>query len=260
MPQTKQKTPLSNTVLKGFQVLDLFTRREPALTAKQAAERIGLPFSSVYRMLVTMTKGGFLDYSPDTRKYRLGLKLLEYAGIVQDTLDVREIARSCMLELCKMTQETVHLMVPSGLKGVFINRIESPQNLRTHAIVGQRVPLYVGATARAILAFSGKEVEEAIIIGGLEPVTENTIVSPEVLKAENARCRKLGYCISRGELNPGTAVVAAPISDSTGKAIASIAIAAPAFRLSDKSIGEFAQMARQGAIEVSSRFGFSRLA
>ena len=47
------------------------------------------------------------------------------------------------------TRETIHLMVPDGDAGIYIDRVESPQRIRVAASLGAREPLHVSAVGKA---------------------------------------------------------------------------------------------------------------
>jgi DNA-binding IclR family transcriptional regulator len=65
----------------------------------------------------------------------------------------------------------------------------------------------------------------------VRPCTRNTITSLETLTHELERIRQHGYAIDDREVDDGTRCVAAPVFDSTGRVIAAMSIAGPAYRL-----------------------------
>jgi DNA-binding IclR family transcriptional regulator len=69
----------SSTVLKAFQVLELFAER-PLLGAAEAARMLGVPRASVHRLLVTLKAAGVAE-STAHGQYRLGLRLFELGSL-----------------------------------------------------------------------------------------------------------------------------------------------------------------------------------
>lgn len=87
-------TPPSTTVLKAFELLDLFTERS-LLGAGEAARLLGAPRASAHRLLVTLRAAGVLE-SNEQGQYRLGLRLFELGsysaerrGAPADTISVQ---------------------------------------------------------------------------------------------------------------------------------------------------------------------------
>jgi DNA-binding IclR family transcriptional regulator len=73
-----------------------------------------------------------------------------------------------------------------------------------------------------MLAYQPEEFIEEALSHPLERFTSHTITSPEGLRDELARIRKLGYAVNRGEFTEHGAGVAVVIFDSRGEAIAAL--------------------------------------
>ena len=68
-------------------------------------------------------------------------------------LNLQAITRPVMEELRLKTNETISLYVPSEDERVLIERLESTHFIRVVAQVGQRMPLYAGASGKVFLSF-----------------------------------------------------------------------------------------------------------
>src|SRR5262249_3131311 len=109
--------------------------------------------------------------------------------------------------------------------------LEGNHSIRYVTPTGVRVPLHAGASGKVILAYLARAEIDDYIARGLPAFTERTISSPRSLRADLAKIRERGYAISVGEVTVDAAGVAAPIVDYRGAPVASVAVTAPAHRL-----------------------------
>jgi len=65
------------SVRNCFRILSLFSKQNPDFDADEISQAIDIPRSSVYRYLNTLIQESILEYDPTTKKYELGLKILE---------------------------------------------------------------------------------------------------------------------------------------------------------------------------------------
>lgn len=82
---SSQQAPKVKSLAKAMNVLSCFTVREPVLGVTELAERIGVSKSNIYNILTTFRELGYLERLSDGR-YTLGLRMLEYAFIINQTL------------------------------------------------------------------------------------------------------------------------------------------------------------------------------
>jgi DNA-binding IclR family transcriptional regulator len=124
--------------------------------------------------------------------------------------------------------------------------------------VGSRNPLHSTAIGKALLAFAPREVVETYLAGPLERRTPNTITEPDRLAEEIAATRARGYAIDDIENEEGVRCLAAPVRDHAGKVVASLSVAAPAYRFQRSDLPAVAPMVMAAAAELSARLGHSR--
>src|SRR4028119_1000660 len=100
---------VSLTVDKALRILEVLGQEELRLVDLSA--RLGEHKSTVQRILVTLHGRGFVRQDERTKRYTLGLKVLQLASLALANIDLREAAREPMQRLGELTQETVHLAV-----------------------------------------------------------------------------------------------------------------------------------------------------
>ena len=141
-----------STLRKGIEVMFLFTEAEPSLSLHEIASRLKLPRSTVYRFVHTLRDSGVLAQDPESRRYRLGSRLLDLQVAISRPVDLRTAAIPLMRELVALSDETAHLTERRGDLAVITEVVESPHILRMAPRRGQSFPLHAGALSRAILA------------------------------------------------------------------------------------------------------------
>ena len=145
----------------------------------ELSRRLGLPKSAVHRTLDALVDTGLIARNPATSKYYLGPRALELGMAGFGTPDLRTLAEPVMRELMEETQETVTLSYLVNTERVYAAQVESRQPVRMTITVGMRVPLYAGASGRAILAaMSEKELDEYLAKVELLALTGSTLLDP----------------------------------------------------------------------------------
>jgi DNA-binding IclR family transcriptional regulator len=233
----------SRTLARGLAVLRALGATPDGSTVAELSAATTLDRAVLYRLLETLSDQGFVVRDPDTRKFRLGVALVELGARAGRSLEVRRLAVPAMRALMEHVHETVCLAVRDRSDVVVVDRAE-PAGLfvRVGYHVGFRHPLPVGAHGRALLAF-------------LDPSEQKPYVDRQpALGGELEACRRRGFSVSADELERGACGVAAPILDRVGRAIASIGVIAPSPRLSDP--GTLGPQVRSLAAEVSRRLGY----
>lgn len=223
-------------------VLLCFSGLEGDLGVTQIAQRVGLSKSTVHRLLVALETKGFVHRNEETERYRLGLKALELASTFLISHDLAESAYHEMEHLRDAVGETVSLYVRDGNERVRIQKVEGRQGLRRVVHLGQRLPLYLGASGKVLLAWCPEAERERILAAGRTDGFDITN-----LTAELQRVHDQGWAFSSQEREDGIASVAAPVLDRSGYAVAALAISGPVHRLDRDTVATFAPALVQSA-------------
>jgi IclR family transcriptional regulator, pca regulon regulatory protein len=216
----------SGSVGKAFQVLATFTVARPELTASEIAIDTGLDRSTTHRFLTTLVDIGVLTQDAASRRYRLGLRLLDYAYVILNTLELRRIALSHLHELHRGVEGTLSLAVRDGTEVVLVERSFGPWVPAGGFEVGQRLPMHASASGLAILAWVHRdEIESLLDELPLVPKTPRTVRTRATLASRVADIRRDGYSTSDEELLVGLRSIAVPIMGADGTAVASLSLA-----------------------------------
>ncbi|ASU78534.1 IclR family transcriptional regulator [Actinopolyspora erythraea] len=211
----------------------------------QLAEAVGVHKSTAMRLLRSLETDRFVKRS-DTHHYRLGSALFELADRALDEIDVRDTARTHLLELGESTGHTVHLAVRENDQVVYVDKVDSTHAVRMYSRVGARAPLHCTAVGKVLLS----EIEPARrreLVAALDrpALTDNTITDPEELLAELDRVSRSGYAVDRGEHEDFVHCIAAGVRDPRGEIVAAVSLSTPKVLLDfDELLGLTGELSR----------------
>ena len=239
------------TVNKALGMLTLVGQHPRGATAGQLAEVAGYPFSTAYRLLNSLVEAGFVDYDPQDKRYRLGLRIFQLAQKVSSARGFSGTAMPILHGLTELTHESSILAVLDGDQYLTVHKVDGPQ-FRTTTDPGDNGDLHTSAMGKALLAFSDPPVRERLLESiELVPRTQHSITDREVLRAQVEQIRERGWADQREEHDIGMAAIAVPVLAASGRLIASVALAAPLFRNDPEGLRAHLPELRRAADELS---------
>lgn len=224
----------SRTLARGLAVLQALSADPEGTTVAGLSARTGLDRAVLYRLLATLGECGYVVRDEETRRYRLGVALIELGARAVRGLEVRRYALPGMRALMEQARETVCLAVRDGEHVVVVDRLDPPgRQVRVGYPVGLRHLLGESAHGRALL----------LAEDGHAPAAADSTVRPD----ERAR----GFTVVDAE---DAVAVASPIRDRSGEAVASVSLTVPSSRVHDPAM--LGPPVRALAQEISRRMGF----
>ena len=221
---------MEKTLAKGLLILEALARSEEPCGVSDLASSLGMSKSNAHRLLNTLVDTGFVSsidgrYSPSLKVWELGAQVIK-------SYDVRSLARPAMIRLVRETAESVRLSTldPERLEVIYIDKIDSPQNVRPFSELGGRVPAWCTSSGKALLAFQSNEII-ARASRKLKPNTNHTLVDRVAFIRELKRVKVDGYAFNDRGYTPLVRGVAAPIFGVDDDVIASLSIVTPAERM-----------------------------
>jgi DNA-binding IclR family transcriptional regulator len=164
-----------------------------------------------------------------------------------------------MVALAEATRETVILTVARGHESVCVDSIESPQPVRLSFEKGRVQPIYAGASAKILLAFSDPAFQEEVIseCHGLAYSDGQTIDCDDLLE-EMSRVREQGTIVTASEVDEGAVAVAAPILDEKGRLVAGLSIAGPENRFGDDRLPKLIDLVKSESQKIGQAYDATR--
>jgi DNA-binding IclR family transcriptional regulator len=242
---------------KALLLLDVVAKSRSAGLRALAAE-LGFPPSTVHRLLADLTASRYLTQDPETKKYRLSLKFLEFGAAVREDLNIISAARPHMAALMEATSETVNLAFFDGAGIVYVDQVTNSNSLlRVFTRVGTRAPLYCTGVGKACLAGLPREsVTQYWRVEEKKRYSEKTIMDEPSLERELQAVRQLGYAVDNEEMESGVRCVASAIRQYGRGIVAAVSISGPSSRLTTARIPIMGEMVRQSARLISADLGY----
>lgn len=251
--------PANNNIAvieRMMRVLESF-QGEQELALATLVARSKMVKSSVYRILFTLERLGYIDKDGDGR-YTIASRLARLGGQARPPSDLPALAQPFMLDLVRKFQETINLGVLDGDEVLYIRVLESPHMFRLAAHAGIRSPLHSTALGKALLAFlPDSELQKLVKRCDFRRYTKNTICEVSPLMRELVRVRRRGYAIDNMEDSDGARCLAAPIFDGDGRGVAALSISGPASRVHRARDPEVTQALIAVSRQISKLLGYS---
>jgi len=227
-----------NPLYKVFSIIEaIVTRQDKGVTYSGIVAALDLPKSTVHRILKDLTRLGYLNFNPETKRYFGSLRLAALGAEVMSHFQLRDHVRPNLLELHRETDHTANLGVLDGTMGIFVDKIESRDfGIKLFSEIGKTFPLHCTGLGKALLAFSSNDSVAKLLQAPLKAITEKTIVDPEAFKRELTLIRKHGYALDNEEITRGIMCAAAPVFGFNGELVCAISITFPAYINDDRGI------------------------
>ncbi|MEO0382607.1 MAG: IclR family transcriptional regulator [Pseudomonadota bacterium] len=210
-------------LVRGLQVLSVFTPERPNLSLTDIAEALDVSRSAAFRAVYTLTQLGYLRAGTDANTHCLGPAILQLGyGHLAD----RKLVEIALPELEQLRDETdwsTHLGQRDGNRVLYTLRVPSRMGMGSIVHLGSRLPASQTAMGRVLLA----DLDEPMIIALYrDPVAGSASIGrgnslPEILDQWRTD-RRQAFVSQFGKFEADIAAIAAPIRDMSGRTIAAI--------------------------------------
>jgi IclR family transcriptional regulator, KDG regulon repressor len=248
---------LVGSVQKALDILDAFVPRKPELSLTELADLLSLNKSTLFNLLRTLEGHGYITQSPQTKRYRLGLRFLDRAALVTDYADVGRVAPPFLDDLRNKVEENVHLGVLEDGQVVYLYRAQGPHTLSVNSRLGMRAPAHATSMGKVILAFrSETEIAAVAAKHGLQACTPNTITALPALQECLREVKVRGYSTDAEEHHLGSECIAAPIFDLHHNVIAAVSVSIPSVRMAGSRPSYIIRCVTDTARVISEQLGW----
>ncbi len=197
------------------------------LSLAQIAQRVGLPRSTVQRIVGALVAEGLLMAASPAGRVRIGAGILALANGSQ--IDVIELAHPHIKSLAEAAGETVDLAVLKKDHLVFVDQVAGSQRLRAVSAVGETFPLHSTANGKACLALMSDEEIRRVLPRPLPPLADGSARNVDTLLHEIAEVRKSGVAFDEQEHTRGISAIGGAFRDPLGT-IYAVSVPAPSAR------------------------------
>ncbi|MGO4596191.1 IclR family transcriptional regulator [Terrabacter sp. 2RAF25] len=213
-----------SVLVKTTQAIDSLARAGRPMRLAEVADDLGLPKSSVHRLLTELTELRIARRTPEGL-FALGPRLLSWGASAADSFVIRGVAEPWMHRLRDSTGESVHLYIRHGSHRVCLASVEGRAALRPVVPTGGLQPLGIGSSGKLLLAFSPSTVLEEVRAEARK--SRSSIPDDEEL----ARIRETHWSVSIDEREKGLSGAATSIRGGDGEVVAALSISGSSTRL-----------------------------
>jgi len=243
------------SVSRALDVLQAFTPEHASLTVTDLVRAVGLPRTTVLRLVDTLVAEHVLQHVGDGR-VQVGTRLLRWAAFAAAAWTVPAATAERMTALAAETGETTSLYVRSGSSRVVVAQSPSPHSLRHVVQVGDELPLWSGAAGMVLLstvdAATLRDEVAAIaasVAAGSTPATGP--IDQEAVVARVERARADGWSVSHGLREPGNSGLAVPVPSRGGAQPVALALGGPTSRFTEEATARFLGALRAACSDIA---------
>ncbi|XQA78889.1 IclR family transcriptional regulator [Xanthomonas sacchari] len=226
------------SLAKGFRVLEAFSSEHEELSLSQIAALARLDPGTTFRMLNTLVELGYVHRVPESRRFRLTLKVLDLGFHAIARRDLRSVVRPLLRTLVSDVNEAASFAVLQGPDVLYIERVRAGiTRLGVDIRIGTTVPSTRTAIGLAMLAHLAPA--EVTRVTGVDVQGAQT---PEIATIRRTfdSIRRDRYVILESMLTEGLRVLAVPVLDADDYPLGAISVAAPSVRTSHAELLETA--------------------
>jgi IclR family pca regulon transcriptional regulator len=221
---------LVGSLAKGLRVLEAFTAERPELTLSEVAVLARIDPGTSFRMLNTLVRFGYVARVPESRRFRLTLKVTDLGFHAIGGADLREIGRPILRSLVGELNEAANLGVLDGADIVYIDRVRAGlTRVGVDIRTGMTLPAYCSAIGQAILAYlPEEEVKRRLAVAPRSNWIPTNPMTEDDIKRDLADVREHGFAMRDSYFGNGLHILSVPVLDIDKYPVASVSVAAPA--------------------------------
>lgn len=256
---TDTEKGIVRSVEKCCALLDRLGSAPEGMSLTQVTETLKFPYSTAHRLLGTLETFGYVQRDPDSKRYFLGLHILELQANIAKRFQLLDIALPHMTTLIQEMAITCHLAVLHDADVVYLESRRSHGDPFFHMYTppGTTAPAYCTALGKTILAHLPPSTTAQLLSAKpLVAMTPNSIVDLAALEQELACIHRRGYAIDNEEYAIGIRCIAAPIRCRTGEVIAALSVSGSRDQIAVDREATLASRVREACNQISRELGF----
>ena len=216
---------LTQSLCKAFEILGCFTPETPVLRVVDITRKVDMTQSNVSRLVNTMVACGYLERLEDSGYFQLGKQIITLSSVALNHSEIRRQALPELFRLEQLYESGANLAVLHEDQMYYLAHVDSRTSPRMYTMVGYTNPLHCTAIGKILLsAMKDAEISTLLQRTGMEILTGKTLCSLETVMEQIKEIRVKGYATEYGERAPGSACIAAPVRNRTGKTVAAISL------------------------------------
>lgn len=250
--RTEKKADSVRAIDRAIDVLECFPAKRHSLSITEIEKRTRLSRPTLYRILATLIRRGFVRKDGEPAQYQLDINAGRLGEAWTNSLDAVSVAAPLLQDLLNRHDETVALYLRRDKVRLCVSEMQSRQALSYSRGLGYSGSLARGASGLAILAHVGPGEAQRIIS------EEYGSTGIRALQRKLSEIRRDGYALSGGDFIEGAQAIASVVFGRDGEAIGSLGLFGPSARFSPRRTADCAKDVKQVALRLSELLGFRK--
>ena len=245
MPARDKDSYSIQSVENALDVLEALCEEDDEVRISRLSEKLKMNKTSVFRLLATFESRGYVERKKDSGKYKLGLSAYEIGQKLISRMGLLKHARPVMERFARGCDEALYVAVQRGNEVLFLDMVDTSQQVKIVPLVGKRFPLTTTAPGQVILANQPLSDEH-------QPGNNDAQTLSDL-----GQIRQAGFACETGGLGDGICCLAVPLFSTEGELNGCLCLVGPDFRLTPEKVEKdlLPKLKETGDI-ISSKLGF----
>ncbi|MGH3735722.1 MAG: IclR family transcriptional regulator [Micromonosporaceae bacterium] len=214
---------------RAAMLLTLVAQSDEPRSFTSLVEELELAKSTTSRLLQALERHHLVRRDSDGA-FCPGALFTQFAARHDPADDLVRIAEPALQRLGEAVGETINLSVPRGGAVVQVAQVDSTYRLGAANWMGVDTPPHCTAIGKIFYAYGTLPLPA----GRLERRTASTLATRRALEQDLEAVSRRGYALTRDELEPGLAAIAAPIRHRDGSVVAAVSVSGPTARTDER--------------------------
>ncbi len=212
---------------RSFRILQEISEQPGSLTDLSRA--LDIPTSTMGRFLGSLQAAGAIQRESNGT-YSIGPTIIRLAGGRTASPDLLTVAGAHISALAKLTNETAGIAASVDDDVLHLGQVSSDADVQVRDWTGEQVAAHHGCTGLVVMAYWPEAQIDRYLAQALESFNEHTVIDANVIRERLAHIRSAGYLWTTDEYARGVTSAAAPVRDSTGRAVGALHVFGPSYR------------------------------
>lgn len=243
---------------RGIRILQMFNAGRRSLSPPEIARELGLPRTTVYRLVQALERLGLLERLEGGSSFRPGLAILSLGFECLASLDISELGRPVLDRLSEQTGLASHLVLRDGRDVVVVQKAPGKSPFASALQIGTRLPVHGTVLGRMSLVDTPIDELTSIFEGELPAYTEQTPRTADALSAMLALDAKRGYAVSDSFFEQGISTIAAAVRDQSGRSVGAVNVTLRGAPSADPSFNDLVTQVVEAGDALSHSLRFHR--
>ena len=219
---------------RAFQILEEVASDPGGIS--ELSRRLGLPTSTVARLLATLERVGAVERMTDDNGYRIGSAIVTMAASIDPNQSLLAVAQSYMVDLVEQVAEAVGLSIPAGYDVHYIGQVDCANPVQVRDWTGVSLPMHVVPSGMVVLAHWPDEAVARYLSRKLDRYTPGSVTDPRRIWERIERVRDEDVSWMEEEFAEGISSVAAPLFNAAGAVVGALHSHGPTYRFPDEAL------------------------